>query len=517
LARFIVLSLLFLISALAGGAWQGVGYSVGSASTVTTSAATAISAGGDTCLLTPAGGIECAGLNSDGQLGDGTTTARTVPVPVVGLTSGVAAIAVGADHACALTTGGGVKCWGNDTWGAVGNSNVGPDTCPGQGAPDPCSTEPVDVAGLASSVKAITAGDEHACALTQAGGVKCWGLNDTGQLGDGTSSGPDSCNGSDACSTTPVDVIGLSTGVKQISASHDDTCALTGAGVVKCWGWNGEGQLGIGSAAGPESCGLACSTTPVTVKGLTSDVKQISTGDGTACALTNAGSLKCWGDNHWGQLGDGTSSGPQDCSGEACSTMPVDVTGLAPDVAAVSAGGDDTCVVTNTGSARCWGLNAEGELGDGVTGPEVCGVGHDPCNTTPVDVTGLSSAVSEISVGAGHSCVRTNRGEVKCWGINYDGELGNNGVSDHDCGCSKLPVDVQGFPGAVLGDPECNGQINGADALSDLDQVAGVTGLARCLGSGDVNCDGAITLADVTLELKASAGLIASPLTCPTT
>jgi alpha-tubulin suppressor-like RCC1 family protein len=500
---------------------------VGSASAVTTSAATAISVGGaQTCMLTPPGGVQCAGLDSDGQLGDGTTgdpagcLCRTVPVDVVGFTSRITAIATGFDYTCALTVAGGVKCWGDNIWGATGNGSMnGPESCPGRGGgPDACSTEPVDVAGLASGVKAITAGDEHACALTEAGGVKCWGLNDTGQLGDGTSSGPDACNGSDACSTSPVDVIGLSTGVKQISASHNDTCALTEASVVKCWGWNGEGQLGIGSAAGPESCGLlTCSTTPVTVQGLTSDVKQISTGDGTACALTNAGSLKCWGDNHWGQLGDGTSSGPQDCSGEACSTMPVDVTGLAPDVAAVSAGGDDTCVVTNTGSARCWGLNAEGELGDGVTGPEVCGVGHDPCNATPVDVTGLSSAVSEISVGAGHSCVRTNRGEVKCWGINYDGELGNNGVSDHDCGCSKLPVDVQGFPGAALGDPNCDGAIDGADALSDLDQVAGVTGLARCLGSGDVNCDGAITLADVTLELKASAGLIASPLTCPTT
>jgi alpha-tubulin suppressor-like RCC1 family protein len=229
------------------------------------------------------------------------------------------------------------------------------------------------VVGLTSGVKAVTAGQDHACALTDLGGVKCWGLNDTGQLGDGTSSGPNTCNGNDACSTAPVDVTGLSTGVKQISASHNDTCALDEASVVKCWGWNGEGQLGIGSAAGPESCGiLTCSTKPVAVHGLPSSVQQISAGDGTVCALVNAGALKCWGDNHWGQLGDGTSTGPQMCGlGEACSTTPVDVTGLGPDVTAVSAGGDKTCVVTDTGSARCWGLNAQWQLGDGVTETEV--------------------------------------------------------------------------------------------------------------------------------------------------
>ena len=190
----------------------------------------------DTCALTVEGGVKCWG---EGWLGDPTRTFSFKPVDVVGLTRGVKAIAVGPSHTCALTIKGGVKCWGKNTRGELGDGSQRQ------------SDVPVDVVGLASGVKAITAGgggdspdlaDSHTCALTSGGGVKCWGHNLSGELGDG----------SQRHSAVPVDVVGLASGVKAIAASAgaNYTCASMTKGGAKCWGDNSQGrQLGSGSKA----------------------------------------------------------------------------------------------------------------------------------------------------------------------------------------------------------------------------------------------------------------------------
>jgi alpha-tubulin suppressor-like RCC1 family protein len=243
-----------------------------------TSGVAAVAAGYQhTCAVTSSGGAKCWGENRDGQLGDGTITRRLTPADVAGLSSGVTAIATGTGQTCALTSAGGVKCWGGNDTAQLGDGTTA------------TRLTPVDVVGLSSGVAAIAAGGGHTCALTRGGGVKCWGYNSTGQLGDGTS----------ASRLTPVDVVGLSSGVTAIAAGTGHTCALTSSGGVKCWGSNGNGALGDGTAASR----LA----PVDVVGLSSGVAAIAAGYGHTCALTGGGAVKCWGNNGSGQLGDGTT------------------------------------------------------------------------------------------------------------------------------------------------------------------------------------------------------------------
>jgi len=360
--------------------------------------AATVSAGGEhTCTLTTSGGVKCWGDNSGGQLGNGTTTDSSTPVDVFGLTSGVAAISAGGSHTCALTTGGGVKCWGQNTYGQLGYGTT------------TNSVVPVNVTGLTSGAAAVSAGSAHTCAITTGGGAKCWGNNIAGQLGNGTTTGPLMCSFI-PCGTTAADVTGLTSGVADISAGGVHTCAVTTGGGVKCWGGNGSGQLGNGTTTS--------SSTPVDVTGLTSGVAAVWAGSFYhTCALTTGGGAKCWGLNSSGQLGNGTTTN----TGCGCIQSPVDVTGLTSGVAAVSPGGYHTCALTTVGGAKCWGNNGNGQLGDGTT----------TGSSIPVDVFGLTSGVADVSAGGGRTCASTTGGGAKCWGSGY----------------GSTPVDVAGLPG----------------------------------------------------------------------
>ncbi len=351
--------------------------------------ALAVAAGtGHTCALTTTGGVMCWGDNTYGQLGDGTTTRHITPVDVVGLSSRVTALASGEDHTCVLTASGGVECWGWNIYGQLGD-----------GTTTDRST-PVDVIGLSSGVTALTAGHGHTCALTASGGAKCWGSNLYGQLGDGTTEDH----------RMPVDVVGLSSSVTALAAGGYHTCALTTSGKAKCWGWNVSGQLGDGT--------LTERNTPVDVVNLSNNVTALAAGDFHTCALTTSGGAVCWGSNGSGQLGDAGSD----------HSTPVDVFGLSSGIEALAAGGSNTCALTTTGEAMCWG--SAGQLGDGSTWD----------SNMPKEVAGLSSGVAAISVGGDHTCALTIAGGIKCWGANDSGQIGDGTTTN-----SSIPMDVAGL------------------------------------------------------------------------
>jgi len=291
--------------------------------------ATVAVSGGHNCVLTKGGGVKCWGGNRNGQLGDGSITNRNTPVDVVGLSSGVVAIAAGGGQTCALTMAGGIKCWGSNRYGQLGDGTTLD------------RSTPVDVTGLSIGMAAVEVGNLHVCALSASGEIKCWGRNDQGQLGDGST----------ADKTAPTNVVGLGNEIADIAAGHSYTCILTTVGAVKCWGFNSYGQLGDGSATNR--------TTPTDVVGLGSDVANIATGSAHTCVLTKGGEVKCWGNNYYGEVGDGTTQNIR--------FTPVDVVGLGSGIVTVAAGGSHTCALITTGGVKCWGANYLDQLGNGTT------------------------------------------------------------------------------------------------------------------------------------------------------
>ena len=386
------------------------------------------------------GGVKCWGYNFYGQLGDGTNTDRWRPADVSGLISGVVEVSSGDDHTCALTSRGTVKCWGLDNYGQLGNGATGGP-----------SYVPVDVVGLPSGVVAIAAGASHTCALTGSGGVMCWGSNAQGQLGDGATTD----------SSAPVAVRGLSSGVRAVVAGMVHSCALLSSGSVTCWGYNAEGELGDGTTGS--------STTPVNVLGLAHSAVAVSSSTGRqTCALEISGGVQCWGANFSGELGDGTTTS---------SPTPVDVVGLTGGAIAISAGEDHSCAVTSAGAAKCWGNNGFGSLGND----------SNTNSSVPVDVSGLSSGVASISAGGGHTCAVTGASVLKCWGENFWGQVGDGSTST-----AFIPVTVAfnppdtTAPTITLTTPPVSAQYPlGQPVIADYscaDEVGG-SGLASCVGT----------------------------------
>jgi alpha-tubulin suppressor-like RCC1 family protein len=289
------------------------------------------------CALSSRGNVHCWGYDLHGELGDGTTTSTSRPtLSAIPALTGAKAVAGGGYFTCALTAGDGVRCWGDDRTGQLGV--MLPD------ASTPLSSPPA--MDILSNAQAIATGYDVACALTSAtagGGVRCWGNNASGQLGIGSAS--------PAMVAVPptADVL---TGVKTIVAGLGrHVCALTTSGGLRCWGQNTHGQLGLGSSG----------TTPVFSPpngDVLDNVTAVSVGFYHTCAAMADGGLRCWGSNDHGQLGDGTMAdraAPPTTTTVLAGTM----------VKAIAAGYTHTCALTVAGAVYCWGDDQYGELGDG--------------------------------------------------------------------------------------------------------------------------------------------------------
>ncbi len=350
-----------------------------------------------TCVVRGGDEIWCWGRNTDGQLGDGTEQSRSEAVMVTGEPgSGVTGLALGAEHTCAAG-GDGVTCWG-------GNANG--ESLPG-GAEDILA--PAAATIEVENVSAVSAGDEHTCAI-DGGDLWCWGADDDGQLGDGGEPDDDAAGGP----LVVADLVPV-----MAAAGGDHTCAIDGGGAVVCWGRNDAGQLGDGTTQLRTAPGAAV------VLGGRSAV-EIGAGDLFSCALLEDGAVRCWGDNEFGQLGDGTTEEREEPA------RAVELPGAAE---RLFVGNEHVCVLLDTAlEPYCWGRNSSGQLGTG---------GYESTGTpAPVELPG---SVVGMGLGEQHTCALVDQGEdaaaIWCWGSDVDGKL-----------ASARPLQ---FPTAVAGPTVC--------------------------------------------------------------
>lgn len=369
------------------------------------------------------------GENGLGQLCNGTTHSTKLPTMVNGLTE-VKAVAAGDSFSLVLLADGTVYACGADGSGQLGDGKTD------------YSDEPVLVEKL-SEVVQIAAGGSHALALTKKGEVYAWGANEWGQIGNGTTEKSDR-----------PELVGKLGGITAIAAGSSFSLALNEEGEVFAWGANGFGQLGVDEATGPETCRVSeeaeghvvfleeqgCSKTPGSAVGLTERASGIAAGDQHALALLKGGTAEAWGENDWGQLGDGTKSGPEKCTiiiekegkpadtEKPCSRSPVAVQGLS-EATAVAAGRDHSLAIVSGGKVQAWGAGGSGQLGDG----------KEQGSDVPVDVAKIEHAIA-IAGGGFHSLALVSSGTVDAWGANESGQLGDGTTQKSD---EPVPVEYQ--------------------------------------------------------------------------
>ncbi len=349
------------------------------------------------CVIVDAGAkVRCWGGNNNGDvpIGSEAPSSETVAVPLL-------SDAVQIGGYCSVVADGGVRCWGPNNAGQLGNGTVGAAV-----------GVPVDVAGIDDAVQVDSEGN-IACAVVADGGVRCWGDNQAGGVGDGTH-GPTTYTD---IRSTPVPVVGLDDAT-QVSVGAMHACAVREGGEVACWGYQWEGSLGNGLDAvhfqhDPPPPAV---DHPVAVSGIDDAVELSTNGRFTTCALHETGKVSCWGENSWGVTGVGYAPGAPDVVGLETVPTPAEVAGVdgASDVAV---GTWQACAVVGGGAVKCWGDNYWGEAGQ-IGWPQ-----NDPV-LTPSTVDGLSG-VTAIDAGEERTCALLSDGTVRCWGYGWNNALGN--------------------------------------------------------------------------------------------
>ena len=325
-----------------------------------------------TCAILADRTVQCWGLNSSGQLGNGTLVSSQIPVTVTGISNAVS-ISAGENHTCVALADGTARCWGRNASGQLGDNTI------------TNRSTPILVAGLFPAAT-ISAGTSHTCAALRDGAVWCWGLGSSGELG----------NGSASSSTVPVAVSGLNP-VVSLSTGASHTCVVEVNGTGKCWGNNNNGRLGYGGMANSSSV-------PVTA---ISNASSVAAGGSHTCAVLTDRTMACWGNGSSAQLGIGTTNHRP---------APVAVPSIS-NVSTVSAGALHTCATTSAGGVLCWGAGTAGQLGTGLANA-----------TSPTSISNLSSVVS-VSAGSSHTCATRSSGNAVCWGSSSSGRLGSSGAT----------------------------------------------------------------------------------------
>ena len=348
------------------------------------------------CLLATDGGVWCWGGNAAGQLGDGTTTSRSVPTKVVGLPGPASSISAGDSLTCAIVQDQTVWCWGDNATLQLGQCGA---------APPASSTKPVQVSAyvvdgqgkLACDPKpfkatVLSVGGKHVCALGVSGDVYCWGENSTGQCGQ------DPADPKFEDVPGPLPISGPVSGIKDVQTGDEFGCSLKDDGSAYCWGSNALGSLGDGTGVD--------SYKPVGVSGLLS-VAALAIGDEAACARTAEGGIWCWGNGASGILGASFANGTKAVRLTSADRV------YFGDVAS------HVCTTSVSGDLKCWGANLKGQTGVGNLEPSI---------TAPT--TAKLITVKEMGLGEEHTCALTKDGALYCWGNNSDGQLGLGAASD---------------------------------------------------------------------------------------
>lgn len=393
--------------------------SCSSQSQCATQARAVVAAGFDhSCAVGSNGALQCWGNNANNKLGIAAGASYSKAQAVSGLT-GVRSVALGEAHGCAVNSSGALFCWGDNTHGQLGTGNNSP------------ASTPVAVPSLSSGVAAVVAGSFHTCALRTNGEVACFGRNNTGQLGDGTTTN----------SNSPV--IPIAAHAKALTAAGLHTCAFTdnGAGAtdVKCWGDNTTDQLGVGNTTAYSHTPMGVNALPApdlpNVRALAAGGGEVTgTGFGHTCALLSNGRAHCWGANGHGQLGSGSTGGPTNGAGTGITPLEALATPL-ENIASLSAGERFTCALKTNRTVACWGQNANGQFGNA----------SDVDSSYATPALGGAQALA-LSSGKAHSCAVLWGGGVQCAGEGMLGKLGNNTTAQ-----STVPVSVLNEAESALG------------------------------------------------------------------